>query len=82
MLTDHGSFVVMNLYFPNGGRGGDRLVFKHNFQNIIEGYCKKRVQEGKHIVLVGDLNIAHTDLDLWNPEVGKPSTNNFVNTYL
>ena len=70
MLTDHGNFILLNLYFPNGGRGGDRLIFKHNFQRIISDYCINAVQkEGRHVLLVGDLNVVHTDLDVWNPEV-------------
>src|SRR5689334_14291384 len=69
MLTDHGDFILLNMYFPNGGRGGDRLVFKHRFQTVVELYCLDMVKQGRHVVMVGDFNIAHTDLDVWNPEV-------------
>jgi exodeoxyribonuclease-3 len=39
MITDHGSFVLLNTYFPNGGRGGDRLTFKNDFQDQVQRYC-------------------------------------------
>jgi hypothetical protein len=39
MVTDHGTFVLLNIYFPNGGRGGDRLTFKSDFQDEVQKYC-------------------------------------------
>lgn len=41
MVTDHGTFVLLNIYFPNGGRGGDRLTFKSDFQDEVQKYCSE-----------------------------------------
>jgi len=69
MVTDHGSFVLINAYFPNGGRGGDRLTFKSEFQKQIQEYCLAlRRKENRHVIVVGDVNVAHTELDIYNPE--------------
>lgn len=65
--VDLGDLVVFSVYFPNGGRGGDRLTFKHawhdRFLEKIQALSKH-----KRVVVAGDYNVAHTDLDLALPE--------------
>jgi len=68
LITDMGPFILLNIYFPNGGRGGDRLQLKNDFNErfleIIEGF----VEEGRDVVTCGDFNIAHRDIDIARPE--------------
>ncbi|KAJ7526235.1 hypothetical protein O6H91_17G089200 [Diphasiastrum complanatum] len=74
MYTDHGNFVLLNVYVPNAGdrqEGRPRLSFKLNFLEALEHLCDKIVNSGKHIVVVGDFNIAHKQKDVhkrWNLE--------------
>lgn len=57
-------FVIINCYFPNGGQGGDKFKFKLAF---FEEFCKhilKLRKKGYDVIFVGDVNIAHTTLDI------------------
>ncbi len=67
VLLEYDRFYLFNVYFPNGGSGEERLAFKMEFYKrflkLIEGYRKK-----KPIVLCGDVNTAHTEIDLARPK--------------
>jgi exodeoxyribonuclease-3 len=67
MMTDHGSFVFFNIYFPNSGNG-DRLEYKMDFYKWFEGICDSLLAEGRKIIVAGDVNTTHTELDIWCPE--------------
>ncbi|MDR2663146.1 MAG: exodeoxyribonuclease III [Treponema sp.] len=60
-------FVLISAYFPNSQDAGARLPYKLAFCGAIMNHCKKLVKEGKHFVLCGDYNIAHTPIDLARP---------------
>eukprot|EP01018_Ginkgo_biloba_P025056 Gb_34354 [translate_table: standard] len=72
METDHGSFVLINVYVPHGGEcaeGRPRLNFKLHFLKALKYRCDELVNSGKEIVVLGDFNIAHRDIDVyknWN----------------
>lgn len=61
-------FVLVNSYFPNSQRDHARLPYKLEFckqmRRHLDGYKKK----GKHVVICGDFNIAHKEIDLKNPK--------------
>ena len=57
IMTDHGSFVLFNVYVPAGG--GNPLSYKMKFLNAFRRAMKRKREEGKHVILTGDLNIAH-----------------------
>ena len=65
IMTDHGAFVLFNVYVP--ALGGQSLSYKMRFLKALRRAMKtKRDVEGRHVILVGDLNIAHTKEDvLW-----------------
>ena len=57
VMTDHGKFVVFNVYVPCGG-GSQTLPKKMKFLNALSNAMKKqREEEGKHVILVGDMNL-------------------------
>ncbi len=60
--------VVISAYFPNSQAEGKRLQYKIDFCKSITDYCNDFVKNGKNIVLCGDYNIAHTEIDLKNPK--------------
>ncbi|KAH7431767.1 hypothetical protein KP509_08G065600 [Ceratopteris richardii] len=70
--TDHGSFILINVYAPNAGeneQGRPRLSFKLSFLKALKQKLDELVQIGRNIVVVGDLNVAHKDKDVyrkWN----------------
>ena len=61
-------FVLINTYFPNSQREGARLDYKLHFCSRILAYCKSWVERGRNIIICGDFNIAHEEIDLKNPK--------------
>jgi len=66
---DH--FILVNAYFPNSQRNGARLDYKLNFCIKMQEFLNTWVERGKHIILCGDYNIAHCEIDLKNPKSNK-----------
>ncbi len=61
-------YVLMNAYFPNSGRDLARLPYKQYFCKEITRACQAIVGRGKHLILCGDYNVAHQEIDLKNPK--------------
>ncbi|MCF7865563.1 MAG: exodeoxyribonuclease III [Candidatus Pacebacteria bacterium] len=61
-------FVFINCYFPNGGGDVSRLEYKLRFYKAFKKYITKLKDEGKKIVFCGDLNVAHTEIDIARPK--------------
>jgi len=68
LQADFGRFVLINAYFPNSQPGGVRLGYKLDFCAAIMERCRNLAGQGRHFVLCGDYNIAHTPLDLARPK--------------
>lgn len=66
--TDYGHFILFNVYFPNGGMGEERLKYKLEFYEAFFNYCSKLREQGKKLVICGDYNTAHQDIDLARPQ--------------
>ncbi len=60
--------VVVNAYFPNSQREHARLPYKLRFCDQIKLFLDQWRAKGKHVVLCGDYNIAHQEIDLANPK--------------
>jgi exodeoxyribonuclease-3 len=71
ILAEYPDFVLINSYFPNSQRDHARLPFKLKFCNLMTDTMVKYVQAGKNIILCGDLNIAHKEIDLKNPKTNQ-----------
>lgn len=67
-------FILFNIYFPNGGRDHARVPFKLEFYETLLDYCSKLHGEGKKIVITGDINTAHQEIDLKNPKSNQKTT--------
>lgn len=62
-------FVLFNIYFPNGQRDAGRLKFKLDFYDAFLKVVDRCRQDGEdRIILCGDLNTAHRELDLARPK--------------
>lgn len=62
------NFYLYNVYFPSGQRGLDRVDFKLEFYKLLLAQCDEIHQQGKQIVITGDFNTAHSEIDLANPK--------------
>jgi exodeoxyribonuclease III len=56
---------VISAYFPSGSSGDERQLAKYRFLDLIQPHLA-RVKTGRTVVLCGDLNIAHQNIDLKN----------------
>lgn len=68
VVTDHGAFDLYNIYFPNGGSGEERHNFKQKFLKDLNQHLKKKMQSGREVIVVGDYNVAHTEIDIHDPK--------------
>lgn len=67
VVTDHGDFLLYNVYFPNGGSGPERHDFKQEFLKKFTKHLSKKIEEGREVILVGDYNVAHQKIDVHDP---------------
>ncbi|MFP5519571.1 MAG: exodeoxyribonuclease III [Bdellovibrionia bacterium] len=65
--TEHEGFDLYNIYFPNGGSGEERHLFKQQFLKDLSAHLKAELKSGKEIVVVGDYNVAHKEIDVYDP---------------
>ncbi len=66
--TRYPEFVLFNIYFPNGQRDQGRLDFKLDFYACLLELCDRMHAAGDRIILTGDFNTAHKEIDLKNPK--------------
>jgi len=67
MTVEFPGFYLINVYFPHSGRDLSRLNFKLRFDKEFADYCKN-LEKKKPLIITGDFNVAHTELDLANPK--------------
>ncbi|HLD00270.1 MAG TPA: exodeoxyribonuclease III [Candidatus Nanoarchaeia archaeon] len=60
-------FFLINSYVPNSGRELVRLNYRNKWDRDFLAYWKK-LEQKKPVIVCGDLNVAHTDIDLENPK--------------
>ncbi|MDD1763860.1 MAG: exodeoxyribonuclease III [Methanobacteriaceae archaeon] len=68
LITDFGDFVLFNIYFPNGKMSEERLRYKLDFYDSFLDYADQLRDEGRNIVVCGDVNTAHKEIDLARPK--------------
>jgi exodeoxyribonuclease-3 len=84
----HPGFVLMNIYFPNGGRGQDRVDYKLEFYARLLEMCDRLHAQGQSVILTGDFNTAHKEIDLAHPKQNVtnsgflPEERVWIDTYL
>lgn len=61
------SFYFINVYVPNSRDGLVRLDYRMQWENDFREYLK-RLDDTKPIIVCGDLNVAHKEIDLKNPK--------------
>ena len=69
-----GDIALFNVYFPNGQRDDERLDVKMKFYDDFLEYCEKLREDGKSIIICGDVNTAHKEIDLKNPKANSKTS--------
>jgi exodeoxyribonuclease-3 len=59
-------FYLINIYFPNANSVLSRLGYKLDFNNALLKYLKK-LEQKKPLIITGDYNVAHQEIDLARP---------------
>ncbi len=68
MELEYPGFRLLNVYFPNGGQGPERLRYKLEFYDAFLEHIEKLRGKGKAVVFCGDVNTAHREIDLARPK--------------
>lgn len=67
-IADFGDFLLFNVYFPNGKASAERLRYKMAFYGAFLEYVDKLKAKAERIVVCGDVNTAHEEIDLARPK--------------
>lgn len=68
IATRYPGFWLYNIYFPNGQRDYSRLDYKLRFYETLLEECQNLHRVGERLILTGDFNTAHNEIDLRNPK--------------
>jgi exodeoxyribonuclease III len=68
IIADYGGFTLLDIYFPNGKASPERLDYKMAFYGAFLDYVDRLRSQGKRVVVCGDVNTAHTELDIARPK--------------
>lgn len=68
LIAYYDAFVLYNIYFPNGKASKERLQYKMDFYDAFLEHAEKLRKKGMSIVMCGDVNTAHTEIDLARPK--------------
>lgn len=72
ITLEYQDFILVNVYTPNSQRELTRLAYRQVWEDVFLSYLKK-LEEIKPVILCGDLNVAHTEIDLKNPQSNRKS---------
>lgn len=67
ILMEFTEFYLFNVYFPNGQMNDERLRFKLRFYDSFLNFAQE-LRRDKPVVVCGDFNTAHREIDLKNPK--------------
>ncbi|RDU69388.1 exodeoxyribonuclease III [Helicobacter brantae] len=70
ICAEYESFYLVNVYTPNSQRELTRLEYRMNWEDDFRAYLKD-LEKFKPVVVCGDLNVAHTEIDLKNPKTNR-----------
>jgi exodeoxyribonuclease-3 len=68
LIADYPGFTLINIYYPNGKASPERLKYKMDFYDAFLEYANGRRRQGKKLVICGDVNTAHKEIDIARPK--------------
>lgn len=72
--ADFGDVTIINSYFPSGTSGEERQAFKMQYLDDIFDWVHNLLAERSKMILVGDYNIAHQEIDIHDPVRNKKNS--------
>lgn len=70
ITAEFGGYYVVTCYTPNSQDELRRLDYRMQWEDAFRAYLKK-LEEKKPVIFCGDLNVAHTEIDLKNPKTNR-----------
>ncbi|MDP6870163.1 MAG: exodeoxyribonuclease III [Candidatus Poseidoniaceae archaeon] len=68
LITKHEDLLLVNTYLPSGSSKDERQTFKEQWMKEWREFVTPLFKQKTPVILAGDLNIAHTEDDIWNPK--------------
>ena len=68
---EYEEFTLFNVYFPNGQQSDERLNYKLKFYDAFFAYANALKEKGRPIIICGDVNTAHNEIDLRHPKANE-----------
>ena len=68
LVTEVGGVVCINTYLPSGSNKDERQHFKEAWMEEWRTFIRPYLEDDRPVIVCGDLNIAHTEDDIWNPK--------------
>ncbi|MBC6491740.1 exodeoxyribonuclease III [Flavihumibacter stibioxidans] len=72
--ADYGDITLINAYFPSGTSGDERQDYKYQWLDEFFGYTEQLRKERPKLIVCGDWNIAHREIDIHDPKGNKKSS--------
>lgn len=70
LMAEFADFFLINVYVPNSKRDLSRLSYRQRWDRDFLAYLKQ-LETKKPVIFCGDLNVAHTEIDLANPKANE-----------
>lgn len=74
LRLDFDDFILFTVYFPNGGSSDERLQYKLDFYDAFFAYTDALRKEQPNLIISGDFNTAHNEIDLKNPQSNRKTS--------
>lgn len=72
--ADFEDFSILNVYMPSGASSYDRLQYKFEWQEYFYSYVEELKKKIPNLIVVGDYNICHQEIDIHNPRANVQSS--------
>ena len=72
ITLEYKTFYMVNVYTPNSQRELTRLEYRMEWEDAFRNYLKN-LDKNKPVIMCGDLNVAHEEIDLKNPKQNRRS---------
>jgi exodeoxyribonuclease III len=88
IVSQYPEFLLVNAYFPSGQRDYGRVTYKLEFYEHLLALCDAWHSAGQNIIICGDFNTAHNEIDLKNPRQNQktsgflPEEREWIDRYL
>ena len=70
ITLEYDKYYMLNVYTPNSQNELARLDYRMEWEEAFKAYLKK-LEENKPVIVCGDMNVAHNEIDLKNPKTNR-----------